>query len=150
MALERELARLVAAKASRLLELEGCGTLSAARISPSAAMPGAFDSDAKLARLAEVAPIPASSGKRRRHRLHRGGNRKLNCAIHRIAVTQGRIHGPARDYLARKQAEGKTRLEALRCLKRQLVRHIWHLVQTAVRTAPPTTLSPAKCGTGLT
>ena len=70
-----------------------------------------FSSDAKLARLAGVAPIPASSGKRTRHRLDRGGNRQLNCALHRIAVTQGRVHPPAREFLARKQAEGKSRME---------------------------------------
>ena len=128
-ALERELAALVYAKAPALLELPGCGVLSAARVVAECGDARRFDSDAKLARLAGVAPIPASSGKRRRHRLHRGGNRKLNCAIHRIAVAQGRVHGPARDYLTRKQAEGKTRLEALRCLKRQLVRRVWQLVR---------------------
>ncbi|HET8592496.1 MAG TPA: transposase, partial [Solirubrobacterales bacterium] len=72
---------------------------------------------------------PASSGKTSRHRLDRGGNRQLNCALHRIAVTQGRTHAPARDYLARKQAEGKGRMEALRCLKRQLARVIWRTLQ---------------------
>jgi transposase len=126
-ALEREIAILVRAKAPQLLELPGCGPLSAARLIAETAGT-TLASDAKLARLAGVAPIPASSGQRRRHRLHRGGNRRLNCAIHRIAVTQGRVHGPARDYLARKQAEGKTRIEALRCLKRQLVRTLWRLL----------------------
>jgi len=149
-ALERELATLVACKAPALLELEGCGPLSAARIIAECGDARRFDSDAKLARLAGVAPIPASSGNRQRHRLHRGGNRRLNCAIHRIAVTQGRIHGPARDYLARKQAEGKTRIEALRCLKRQLVRRVWHLVQEPQTAIPSTTPIPANCGTGLT
>ncbi|HEY3578242.1 MAG TPA: transposase, partial [Gaiellaceae bacterium] len=52
-----------------------------------------------------------------RHRLDRGGNRQLNCALHRIAITQSRVHPPARAYLERKQAEGKSRREALRCLK---------------------------------
>jgi transposase len=87
---------------------------------------GRFASDVKLARLAGVAPIPASSGKR--HRLDRGGNRQLNCALHRIAVTQGRVHPPAQDYLARKQAEGKSRIEAIRCLKRHLARRVWRLL----------------------
>ena len=76
-----------------------------------------FASDAKLARLAGIAPIPVSSGMRDRHRLDRGGNRKLNCAFHRLAVNQGRLHADARDYLTRKQAEGRTRMDALRCLK---------------------------------
>src|SRR6266542_5179563 len=58
-------------------------------------------------------------------RLGRGGNRQLTCALHRIAVTQGRVHPPARAYLERKQSEGKSRREALRCLKRQLVRTVF-------------------------
>ena len=150
VALEAELGRLVADKAPQLLQLPGCGPLSAARIVAECGDARRFDSDAKLARLAGVAPIPASSGNRQRHRLHRGGNRKLNCAIHRIAVTQGRAHGPARDYLERKQAEGKTRIEALRCLKRQLVRRVWHLVQQPVEPVPTTTPAPATCGSRLT
>lgn len=148
--LERELARLVAGKAPALLGLAGCGALSAARIIAECGDARRFASDAKLARLAGVAPIPASSGNRQRHRLHRGGNRKLNCAIHRIAITQGRLNGPGRDYLARKQAEGKTRLEALRCLKRQLARRIWHLLQSPTALQPPTTPIPANSGIGLT
>ena len=78
-----------------------------------------------LARHAGVAPLDASSGKHQRHRLDRGGNRQLNCALHRIAVTHGRVHGPARAYLDRKQGEGKSRREALRCLKRQLARTVY-------------------------
>jgi hypothetical protein len=74
---------------------------------------------------AGVAPLDASSGKHQRHRLDRGGNRQLNCALHRIAITQGRVHPPARAYLERKQAEGKTRHEAIRCHKRQLARTIY-------------------------
>ena len=83
-----------------------------------------FISEAKFARMGGLAPIPASSGKTERHRLDRGGNRQLNCAVHRIAVTQGRCYEPVRIYLAKKQAEGKSRKEAIRCLKRQLVRPV--------------------------
>jgi transposase len=54
----------------------------------------------------------------------RGGNRQLNCPFHRIAVTQSRVHTPARDFLARKRAEGKSNREALRCLKRHLARGV--------------------------
>jgi transposase len=148
-ALERELGVLVARKAPALLALPGCGPLSAARIVAECGDASRFNSDAKLARLAGVAPIPASSGNQRRHRLHRGGNRKLNCAIHRIAVTQGRVHGPARDYLARKQSEGKSRIEALRCLKRQLARRVWHLLRPCAPSPSPTAV-PANCGPRLT
>lgn len=82
-----------------------------------------FPTDAHFARMAGVAPIPASSGKRNRHRLHRGGDRQLNRALQVIAITRGRRDPATRAYLQRKQTEGKTRMEALRCLKRQLARH---------------------------
>ena len=85
-----------------------------------------------------VAPIPASSGNKDRHRLDRGGNRQLNCALHRIAVAQGRTHAPARDYLTRKQSEGKSRRESLRCLKRQLARSVLRLLRVpAQENLPP-------------
>src|SRR5690606_31319909 len=126
--LEREIGALVKAKAPELLELEGCGALTAAKLLAETAGAKRLASDAKFARLAGVAPIPASSGNRVRHRLDRGGNRQLNCALHRIAVTQGRVHPPAREFLARKQAEGKSRMEALRCLKRHLARRVWRLL----------------------
>src|SRR3954454_10716929 len=126
--LGREIAVLVEARAPELLGMEGCGPLTTARLIAETAGAGRLASDAKFARLAGVAPIPASSGDRTRHRLDRGGNRRLNCALHRIAVTQGRCHAPAREFLARKQAEGKTRREALRCLKRHLARRVWRLL----------------------
>jgi transposase len=126
--LEREIAALAKVQAPQLLELADCGALTAVKLLAETAGAGRFSSDAKFARLAGVAPIPASSGKRIRHHLDRGGNRQLNCALHRIAVTQGRVHPPARDYLAKKQAEGKSRIEALRCLKRHLARRVWRLL----------------------
>jgi transposase len=126
--LEREIGALVKAQAPELLALEGCGTLTAAKLIAETAGAGRLASDSKFARLAGVAPIPASSGNRVRHRLDRGGNRQLNCALHRIAVTQGRVHPPAREFLARKQAEGKSRIEAIRCLKRHLARRVWRLL----------------------
>ena len=126
--LEREIGALVRSQAPQLLDLPGCGALSAAKLIAETAGARRFATDAKLARLAGVAPVPASSGARIRHRLDRGGNRQLNCALHRIAVTQGRVHPPAREYLAKKQAEGKSRIEAIRCLKRHLARRVWKLL----------------------
>jgi hypothetical protein len=79
-----------------------------------------------------VAPLEASSGKSQRHRLDRGGNHQLNAPLYRIAITQARYHPPARDYLERKRSEGKSRREALRRLKRLLVR----VVSNALKTAP--------------
>ena len=126
--LEAEIAALVEEQAPALLELKGCGVLTAAKLVAETAGAERFSSEAKFARLAGVAPVPASSGKRVRHRLDRGGNRQLNCALHRIAVCQGRTHPPAREFLERKQAEGKSRREALRCLKRHLARRVWKLL----------------------
>jgi transposase len=123
--LERELCARTQAIAPRLLELAGCGPLSAAKLLCEIGPIDRFASDAQLARHAGVAPLEASSGKQRRHRLDRGGNRQLNCALHRIAITQGRVHAPARAYLERKQSEGKSRREAIRCLKRQLARTVY-------------------------
>ncbi len=128
--LVREITLLVQAKAPQLLELPGCGALTAAKLVSETAGAERFSSDAQFARIAGVAPLPVSSGRTDRHRLDRGGNRQLNCALHRVAVTQGRVHPQARDFLARKQAEGKTRMEALRCLKRHLARTVWKTMTT--------------------
>jgi transposase len=128
--LDRELQARVQTTAPRLLELAGCGPLSAAKLVCEIGPIDRFASDAQLARHAGVAPLDASSGKHQRHRLDRGGNRQLNCAFHRIAVTQGRVHPPARAYLERKQNEGKSRREAIRCLKRQLARTVYTTLKT--------------------
>jgi transposase len=145
--LERELATRVHAQAPALLALPGCGPLTAAKLLGETAGVDRFAGDAQLAMHAGVAPLPASSGNKQRHRLNRSGNRQLNCALHRIAVTQGRHHPPARAYLARKQAEGKSRKEALRCLKRHLARTVYRtLTATAKQTITPTNhaaLTPA-------
>ncbi len=96
-----------------------------------------FPTDAHFARQAGVAPIPVSSGRKDRHRLHRGGDRQLNRALHVIAITRARIDPETRAYLERKRAEGKTQREAIRCLKRHLARHIHHLL-----SMPPTNPNP--------
>jgi transposase len=126
--LERELGALVRRLAPQLLVVPGCGPLTAAKLIAEVAGVERFASDAKLAMLAGVAPLDASSGEQRRHRLNRKGNRQLNLALHRIAVTQARIHAPAREYLARRRAEGKTNREALRALKRHLARRVFRIL----------------------
>ncbi|WP_407697519.1 transposase [Solirubrobacter deserti] len=73
--------------------------------------------------------MPVSSGKRDRHRLHRGGDRQLNRALHTIAITRAQRDPETRAYLDRKLAEGKTRKEAIRCLKRHLARRFHHLLR---------------------
>jgi transposase len=134
-ALERELLLLVRGLQPQLLELPGVGALTAAKLIAEIAGIERFRSPAKLARLAGIAPIPASSGNTNRFRLDRGGNRQLNAAVHRIAITQIRIHPPARDYIARRLDEGKTKREALRCLKRHLVRTVFNTMTNRTATA---------------
>jgi transposase len=132
--LETEIADLVDQVAPHLLDEPGFGPLTAGKLIGEIAGAERFTSDAKLARAGGIAPIPASSGNTNRHRLDRGGNRQINTAIHRVAVTRARCHPETQAYIARKRAEGKTNKEALRCLKRHLTRRVWHLLQTAPAT----------------
>jgi transposase len=129
-ALETEIAELVARVAPRLLTEPGFGPLTAGKLIGEIAGAGRFTSDAKLARAGGIAPVPVSSGKTNRHRLDRGGNRQINTAIHRVAVTRARCHAETRAYVERKRSEGKTNRDAIRCLKRHLTRRVWHLLQT--------------------
>jgi len=143
--LERELGALVSAQAPALLALTGCGALTAAKLVGETAGASRFRTDARLAMHAGAAPLDASSGQRRRHRLNRSGNRQLNCALHRLAVNQGRLHPPARAYLARKEAEGKSRREALRCLKRHLARTVYRTLREIEEvTMTTSTTRPAR------
>ncbi len=127
--LESELATLVGSYAPQLLAERGCGPLTAAKLIGEIAGADRFATDAKLARTSGSAPIPASSGNTNRHRLDRGGNRQLNCALHRLALNKAHWDPETAAYLERRQAEGKSRKEALRCLKRHLARRVWKLLQ---------------------
>jgi transposase len=129
--LDRELARRTAELAPALLEMPGCGALTAAKLLGEVGPIDRFRSDAQLARHSGVAPLEASSGRVQRHRLDRGGNRQLNAAFYRIAITQARVHPAARAFLERKQAEGKSRREAIRCLKRHLVRVVFNTLHAS-------------------
>jgi len=127
----RELDRLARQQAGPLIDnLEGGGALTAAKLLGETAGIDRFRSEACYARSAGTAPVPVSTGRSDRHRLDRGGNRQLNLAIHRIAIYQAHRCPDARRYLERKQAEGKTRREALRCLKRHITRRIYNLLMT--------------------
>jgi transposase len=77
-----------------------------------------------LAKLCRVAPLEASSGKTVRHRLNRGRNRQANRALHVVVAVRMRRHQPTRHYLARRLADGKTKKEAVRCLKRYVIREV--------------------------
>ena len=129
--LNQELEQRALAVAPALLELPGCGTITAAKLLAEIGPISRFKSDAKLARHSGVAPLEASSGKNQRHRLDHGGNRQLNAALYRIAITQSRYHPEARAYLERKQTEGKTRREAIRCLKRHLARTVYNTLKAS-------------------
>ena len=109
-----------------LAELPGLGLLAAGALAGILGPGQRFESDAQLAALAGIAPLEASSAGHVRHRLNRGGNRRLNAVVHRMAQTQARCYAPAKVYLERRQTEGKTRREAIRALKRHLIRAIWH------------------------
>ncbi len=87
--------------------------------------PGRLRSEAAFARLAGVAPIPASSGQTIRHRLSRGSHRQLNCALHTVILHQRQQDPATKDYIARRVAEGKTTRDAVRSLKRYLARHLY-------------------------
>jgi transposase len=112
-----------------LLGLPGAGPITVARLIAEVGDVHRFRSADALAALAGVAPIPASSGQIQRMRLNRGGNRQLNRAFYVIAVTQARFHQPAKAYVTRRiEADGKTWREAIRALKRQLVRPVFRLL----------------------
>jgi transposase len=118
--LEAEIAALVEPMAPTLLAVSGCGALTAAKIIAETADIHRFHSAAAFAMYNGTAPIPVWSSNAPRHRLNRGGNRQLNCALHRIAVTQLRWAGPGRTYFERRIASGDTKKEALRALRRRL------------------------------
>jgi transposase len=132
-----EIKVLIETHCPALLAEHGCGTVTAAIIIGHTAGAKRFTTDARFARHAGVAPIPASSGNTQRHRLHRGGDRQLNRAIHIIAFSRARTDPTTQAYLSRKHAEGKSKAEAIRCLKRHVARHIWRVLYTTQPPAPP-------------
>ena len=141
-ALETEIGTRVALLAPALLSVCGCGVLTTAKIIGETAGITRFRSKDAFARHNGTAPLPVWSGNRQRHRLSRSGNRQLNAALHRIAVTQARHHGDARAYLERRRSSGSSTTEALRSLKRRLSDVVYralvadaHSVMTPATTA---------------
>jgi transposase len=127
--LEREILAHVQVLAPQLLDQAGVGPIVAAQLLIAWSHPGRVRSEAAFARLAGVAPIPASSGQTVRHRLSRGGDRQLNRALHTVALHR-RQHDPTtKAYIARRLAEGKSSRDAVRLLKRYLARHLYRLLQ---------------------
>jgi transposase len=112
-----------------LVELHGVGPIVAGLILAYVGDPARFPNAPRFASYNGTAPIEASSGPRKRHRLNPRGNRKLNHAMHLIAVTQIAHDTPGRVYYDRKLAEGKTKKEALRALKRRISDAVWRQLQ---------------------
>jgi transposase len=127
--LGREIETLINELAPQLLDQPGIGPLLAAQVILAWSHQGRVVSEAAFARLAGVAPIPASSGKTIRYRLDRGGDRRLNQALHQIMLTRRRTHPPTIAYVQRRLQEGKTQREANRCLKRYLARNLYRLLE---------------------
>ena len=129
--LEREIRQHVQALVPQLLDEPGVGPIVAAQLLVAWSHRNRVRSEAAFARLAGVAPIPASSGQTIRHRLSRGGDRQLNRALHTV-ILHRRQHDPAtRDYIARRLGEGKSTRDATRILKRYLARHLYRVMQNA-------------------
>jgi transposase len=127
--LEREILAHVRALAPALLDEPGVGPIVAAQLIVAWSHPGRLRSEACFARLAGVAPIPASSGQTRRHRLSRGGDRQLNRALHTIILHRRQLDPTTRDSIARRISEGKSTRDATRLLKRYLARHLYRLLE---------------------
>ena len=132
--LERHIDAITATAAPQLRAVYGVGPDTAATlISAIGDNHDRISSDAAFAKLCGVCPLEAASGKTIRHRLNRGGNRDAHRALHVILVVRMRRHQPTRDYIARRLAEGKTKNEIMRCLKRYIAREIFHALHPPSR-----------------
>lgn len=135
--LKRQIGEAVAAQGSSLVSIDGVGPLGAGKTLAEVIDVRRFPSKGHFASYTGTAPIDVSSGDNNRHRLNRGGNRRLNHVLHIAAITQSRMPGPGQDYYRRKRDQGKTHLEALRCLKRRLSDVVYrHLVDDLAAGSP--------------
>ncbi|MFF4120513.1 transposase [Streptomyces sp. NPDC001714] len=143
--LEAEITALINRLAPALLEIPGCGALSASKILKRTAGIARFKSKSAYARHNGTAPLPVWSGNREGHRLSRMGNRQLSVALHRIAITQAHYHPEARDYLQRRRLAGDTSTESIRVLKRRLCDVVYRALRRDAHSAeePQTHLAAA-------
>ena len=133
--LESHIERIVREKAPAMLEIDGCGALSAVELGLAAGdNPERMRSEASFAMLCGASPIEASSGKTVRHRLNRGGNRQANRALHSIVVSRMRSDERTSEYIARRVSEGKSKREAMRCLKRYVAREVYRALMSPTTT----------------
>ena len=150
-AIDVELSQIVAVHAPALLEINGVGTVVASQLLVTVGdNPERLSSEAAFAALSGTAPIPASSGKTSRHRLSRGGDRQANASLYRIVLVRMSRDRRTKEYVAKRTADGKSKKEIIRCLKRYVTREIYRVLQNP-RMAPPTNdLQPRRVALGLT
>src|SRR6266536_811848 len=139
-ALERQLSTLVKRVAPKTLKLLGVGPVHAAQMLITAGQNiDRIHSETAFAHLCAADPIPASSGKTQRHRLNPGGNRAANRTLYMIAVVRLRYCQRTRDYLTRRTNDGKTKKEAIRCLKRYIARELYYTLRADLKNLANTT-----------
>ncbi|MCE7481551.1 IS110 family transposase [Microbacterium profundi] len=134
--LEGMIEELVMQRAPHLLDEFGIGVDTAAEILIVAGdNPERIKSEAAFAKLAGISPVPTGSGMTSgKHRINHGGHRQLNAAIYRTVIVRMRFHEPTIAYVARRTAEGKSKRDIIRCLKRYVIREVYHLIKTDPRT----------------
>jgi transposase len=136
--LDSELEKLVESTVPELLKLRGVGTeVAGALLVAAGDNPTRLASESSFAALCGVSPVDASSGRQHRHRLNRGGNRDANRALWVIAFVRARCDPRTRQYVERRTAEGLSKLEILRCLKRYIAREVFKILRAALPATPP-------------
>lgn len=117
-----------------LLDVYGVGPdVAAALLIAAGGNPDRLHSEASFAALCGVSPLPASSGKTRRHRLNRGGDRQANAALYTIALVRIGRDPRTRTYVTRRRSQGLTTLEIMRCLKRYIAREVFPIIAKTLR-----------------
>jgi transposase len=148
--LTKELKAMVLARGSTLMDLPGVGPVVAARILADVGDVARFADRNRFASWTGTAPLDASSGEQIRHRLSRAGNRRMNHMLHIVAATQARLDTEGRAYYRRKLASGKTRMEAMRCLKRRISDAVYRQLIVDAQAAEATAAAESieETGTG--
>lgn len=150
-ALQTEIDELVTAANPGLRAAYGVGPDTAAQLLITAGLnTERLHSEAAFAALCGTAPVPASSGKTTRHRLSRGGDRAANSALHRIALVRMSNHQPTREYVQRQLAQGHSKPEILRKLKRAIAREMFKLLTRPVAVPDYGDLRPARQAKNIT
>jgi transposase len=142
-ALDGQIKALLDGAAPKLLAVHGVGYDTAGALLVAAGdNPGRLERERSFAALCGSSPVEASSGRTRRHRLNRGGDRQANSALWRIAIVRMATHQPTKDYIARRTAQGLSKKEIIRCLKRYVARELFPLIRAVAEPAddlvPPT------------